>query len=1078
MYRFLYLILLAFPAITGFSQKIPLVASGEVIAKGKILYDSGDYTEALKEFEKVPERDTNYVLMLAETALTHLAAKQYDEALAVCEKGLGKPSPYAPSFYRYRAIAEDKKGDLKKSVALFREGIDRYPADYGLLYNLGVTYYNNGQHEKAAQTFFEVLSFNPFHSGSHLNLGRIAISQGRKTHAMLSLGMYLSISNSDNPRLVLLNNFLDNQVSDEGTIPPFGKNACEKMDQIIRAKLAMEKSFKSQIPVNAAVVRQYELFFQQLKIIGTDQADPWVATYMPMYRYMEENGHAETFIYYLLSSSSNVSVKKWLAKNKKKLDVFFQSVNAAIKKPREVVSLAQFGYPSAVQAWYYDDNTLSALGEYTSGEKRKGPWKFFHPNHVLSADGAYDGSGKKTGVWKYYNKDGTLRTVEDYNTGEVSVYYSDGTPREHFYLKDGQDIHGNVELFYPCGALKEKLLYEDGKRHGKGQTYHENGVVKMTYTYADHKANGEFRTYDATGTLREIENFKEDVLTGDYRSYFPHGRRQAEGQYVDGVAVGTWTYYYENGKPERKGAYSDAGGAVGEWLYYDEDGRLTERRPFGNDGRRHGSNEHYYNEKLHYINTFKKGVLVQSVFFDSNGKEMASFGNPDGNFAVKNYFSTGQLQAEGLYRQGKNNGLWKFYNRYGKLISEYNYIDGELEGNAVDYFPSGEKKYVATYKDNVLNGYFQEFYRNGQVKQEGWFQDGEREQQWLTYFLDGTIESDSYYLRGSYRGPYYSYAQDGKLYAVSKYEGSILADIEHYDRKGNSITSKTIMNHTASYVERFPNGKQKSKYEMICGNYVGQVAKWYPDGSLYYAYTFVNGKKSGPYVYHHLNGQVAMRGNFLNDNEVGHWESFHINGTRISEGRYVDGEKDSVWNYYTSGGKISSTVTYRHGKSHGISRYFSPEGVPLLEKMYLNGDLIGYRIINSGEEDVAWIAFTGTGTILVTSPEGKTLYEETYQDGMRQGHKRLYYLNGKLYQDYVYENGDAEGPFITHFANGKVEERGTFKDDELHGKLETFRSDGTPLKTENYSMGTHHGPFTFYDKGKKKEIVFWDGIIE
>lgn len=1078
MYRLLYLILFSFLALPAVAQKIPLVNSGEVIERGKVHYDSGDYADAIKEFQKVPERDTNYVLMLAESALAHLAAQQYDEALAVCEKGLGKPSPYAPSFYRYRAIAEDKKGNLDKSVKLFHEAIEKYPADYGLLYNLGVTYYNNGQHEKAAKTFFEVLSFNPFHSGSHLNLGRIAIGQGRKTHAMLSLGMYLCISNSDNSRLVLLNNFLDNQVSDEGSISLFGVNEAEKMDQIIRAKIAMEKNFKSKIPVNAAVVRQYELFFQQLNLVGSNEADPWVKMYMPIYRFIHGNDHAETFIYYLLSSSSNAAVKKWLSKNKKTLDTFFESVNGSIKEQREVVSLAQFGYTKPVQAWYYNDNTLSALGEYTSSEIRKGQWKFYHPNHVQSAEGMYNDSGKKTGLWKYYNKDGTLKTLEDYNTGEVTVHYPDGTRREHFYLKNGEEIHGDVELFYPCGALKEKLVYQDGKRHGKGQTYHQHGTVKMTYTYANDKGNGEFKTYDATGTLREIENYKDDVLTGDYRSYFANGRLEAEGRYANDLAVGNWVHYHHNGKIERKGAYNDSGKAVGEWFYYDEDGKLTEKRPFDDEGRRHGANTHYYDDKLHYTDTYKKGVLVQSAFFDAEGKEIGNFGKADGNFFVKNYFATGQLHSEGSYRQGKNHGAWKYYNRYGKLINEYNYVDGQLQGKGVDYFPSGEKKYVAEYKDNLLHGYFQQFYRNGQVKQEGWFQDGERQQQWFTYFLDGTLESDSYYLNDSYRGPYYSYAQDGKLYSVSTYEGDILVDVKNHDRKGNVVTSKKLNNHTASYVERFANGKTKAKFDMICGNYVGEVTRWYPDGSIYYSYSFVNGQKSGPYQYNHVNGKVAMKGSFLEDKEVGHWQSFHLNGTLMSEGRYVNGEKDSVWNYYSSNGKISSTVTYRGGESHGVSRYFSPEGHPLLEKMYVNGDLIGYRIINGGEEELSWEKFDGNATIAVTGPDGKTLYEETYKGGMRDGSKKLYYQNGKLYEEYRYHNGDSEGPFVTYFPNGKVEERGSFKDDELHGVVEAFKPDGTPLKAEHYSMGVRHGSFIVYDKGKKKEVVFWDGVIE
>src|SRR5688572_28753273 len=161
---------LTFYSFQSLAQQIPLINSGDVIQNAKVLYDSGNYAEALKEYYKVPERDTNYVLMLTEAAITHLAAEQYDSALMLCDKGMAKPSPYTRYFLRYRAVAEDKKGNLEKSVKLFREGIEKFPADFGLLYNLGVTYYNNKEYEKAAEIFFQVLSFNPFHAGSHLNL--------------------------------------------------------------------------------------------------------------------------------------------------------------------------------------------------------------------------------------------------------------------------------------------------------------------------------------------------------------------------------------------------------------------------------------------------------------------------------------------------------------------------------------------------------------------------------------------------------------------------------------------------------------------------------------------------------------------------------------------------------------------------------------------------------------------------------------------------------------------------------------------------------------------------------------------
>ena len=130
------------------------------------------------------------------------------------------------------------------------------------------------------------------------------------------------------------------------------------------------------------------------------------------------------------------------------------------------------------------------------------------------------------------------------------------------------------------------------------------------------------------------------------------------------------------------------------------------------------------------------------------------------------------------------------------------------------------------------------------------------------------------------------------------------------------------------------------------------------------------------------------------------------------------------------------------------------------------------------DEDEVWQDFPGTATITVKNREGKLLYEETYRDGLRHGHKRMYFANGKLFEEYNYANGDYEGQFAVYYPDGKIEERGTFKNDELHGTVETFKPDGAPVKSETYRQGTRHGKAIYYDKANKKEIIFWDGIIQ
>ena len=147
--RTLLLAIAVFSSFSTFSQKIPLIRSGDVIDQGIAAYDSGNYEDAIKTFLKVSPRDTNYVFMLAELALAYNGAQEYEKTIEVCDEGLKQPSPYRAMLMKTKAIALDKKGDYAKSVELFEKAMALFPTDQNLVFNLGVTHFNNKEFEKA-----------------------------------------------------------------------------------------------------------------------------------------------------------------------------------------------------------------------------------------------------------------------------------------------------------------------------------------------------------------------------------------------------------------------------------------------------------------------------------------------------------------------------------------------------------------------------------------------------------------------------------------------------------------------------------------------------------------------------------------------------------------------------------------------------------------------------------------------------------------------------------------------------------------------------------------------------------------
>ena len=421
MIRFLLVLAALTAYLSVYSQKIKLINTAEVVERGKQLYDSGKYALAIEKYLTVPKRDTGYVYMLTELALTYIAAEEYGKAIAACEEGLSQPSEFRAHLLKSQAIATDRKGDYERSVMLFQKAIDAYPFDHSLLFNLGITYYNHKEHEKAIECFFKALSINPFHNGSHLNLARISAGQGKKTHSMLSFGIYLSLNNGDNERLIMLDNVLSNQFKEDGSIPFKGSNAFDKLDQIIRAGIAMDKNYKTTIDFDVATVRQFQMFFDQLATADANANDPWKDFYIPIYNALKQNEMIDPFICHIVQSSDNEQVKKWQKKNEKKISAFYDVANAAISKNSQKLKAIAQGYNAPVSAYFDKNHKLNAIGEKDAEGQHHGRWIYYENNGEKAAEGTFE-KGKKTGTWTYYREDGSVSSVENYATGEVRKY--------------------------------------------------------------------------------------------------------------------------------------------------------------------------------------------------------------------------------------------------------------------------------------------------------------------------------------------------------------------------------------------------------------------------------------------------------------------------------------------------------------------------------------------------------------------------------------------------------------------------------------------------------------------------------
>jgi len=257
------------------AQTDSLVGSGVVINSAKQLYDSGKYELAIKELLHIDPRDTNYVYSLSELTRSYFENKQYDKTILSCEKGLVSSSPFRSSLLNSMAKAYAAQGNFEKAYSILTRAINEFPFDYRLTYRYGVILYEQKKFNEAETQLFKTIDLNPFHSGAHLYLSEMSMLRGQKVRGMFSMGVYLALNNTMNTQLVILEHFVKNELTDEYTIPP-SPNSFERLDEFISAKISFEDDYKTKIPIDLGVVKQYQLLFDQLGEQKDAGDDPWM----------------------------------------------------------------------------------------------------------------------------------------------------------------------------------------------------------------------------------------------------------------------------------------------------------------------------------------------------------------------------------------------------------------------------------------------------------------------------------------------------------------------------------------------------------------------------------------------------------------------------------------------------------------------------------------------------------------------------------------------------------------------------------------------------------------------------------
>ncbi len=188
-----------------------------------------------------------------------------------------------------------------------------------------------------------------------------------------------------------------------------------------------------------------------------------------------------------------------------------------------------------------------------------------------------------------------------------------------------------------------------------------------------------------------------------------------------------------------------------------------------------------------YLNS--NGNEVAKELYDEKGNVLETTGKiPDGT--VKEYFESGKLLAEYTYKAGKLEGVSRGYYESGAFKGEWNYKAGTLEGIVKVYFETGNLNYEMNYKDDELHGTSKYYRDNGKLHFEWHFKDGKKEGISKTFSENGNLKGVVNYKDDNKDGLSRSYYEDGKIQYEMTYKDGKKINEMNYDRQGILVPEK------------------------------------------------------------------------------------------------------------------------------------------------------------------------------------------------------------------------------------------------------------------------------------------------
>ena len=295
-----------------------------------------------------------------------------------------------------------------------------------------------------------------------------------------------------------------------------------------------------------------------------------------------------------------------------------------------------------------------------------------------------------------------------------------------FYIKEKKAIalfNGKIEIYYPKKDLDDKKSKQEFIM-AKGEI--KDGLKNGEWLYFNENSGGWEQS--SPNNLQAIVAFySEGILNGEMKEWTYDGEVRVIGNYTNGLKEGKEIMYWANGNTQTDSEFKN-GEEVGIRTSYHENGKIRNTLTF---------RPHPKGEVIRDYTNYKDGTLEEERFYKD--------GMDNGRW--KYYYESGNKKEEREFKDDKKNGEWLQWYENGNKKAVFNFIDDKKDGKCIHWYENGQIEEEESYKNGISFGQSLNWYENGQLKQETNWKDGDiSSMKW--WYENGQLEMEKIYKDG------------------------------------------------------------------------------------------------------------------------------------------------------------------------------------------------------------------------------------------------------------------------------------------------------------------------------------------